>query len=141
MRKGSVMKAIVFMSCADVVDFHFELFSSYREQWCRGVTVSPFLRLFRLSHLSRRFRPFCFLHGSLPQNVRTATLGSFSRSTEACVMICTDVASRGLEENEGTAVSSHTSSTTNTMSVVIRAEGRVVFDNRLPRWRQGTHPH
>ncbi|KAJ5327503.1 hypothetical protein N7541_009682 [Penicillium brevicompactum] len=123
MRKGSVMKAIVFMSCADVVDFHFELFSrnqdreqqrklereqrekdgepeeekeqkpDEREQLSPHGTIAPG-RAF-----STPTNPVILhrLHGSLPQNVRTATLGSFARSTEACVMICTDVASRGLD--------------------------------------------
>jgi ATP-dependent RNA helicase DDX31/DBP7 len=37
------------------------------------------------------------LHGSLAQNIRTATLKSFSESKEPCILICTDVASRGLD--------------------------------------------
>ena len=37
------------------------------------------------------------LHGSLPQHVRTSTLSAFARSHEASVLICTDVASRGLD--------------------------------------------
>ncbi|KAA8571237.1 hypothetical protein EYC84_000570 [Monilinia fructicola] len=37
------------------------------------------------------------LHGSLAQNIRTATLKAFSESADPCVMICTDVASRGLD--------------------------------------------
>jgi ATP-dependent RNA helicase DDX31/DBP7 len=37
------------------------------------------------------------LHGSLAQNIRTATLKAFTESAEPCVMICTDVASRGLD--------------------------------------------
>ncbi|KAK4870411.1 hypothetical protein LT330_004759 [Penicillium expansum] len=128
MRKGSVMKAIVFMSCADVVDFHFELFSRNqdREQQKKSDeeekdgkdgkdekdekdeqdeqdeekkklaahgTIAPGRAFSTPTNPVLLHR----LHGSLPQNVRTATLGSFSRSTEACVMICTDVASRGLD--------------------------------------------
>lgn len=123
MRKGSVMKAIVFMSCADVVDFHFELFSRNqdREQQRKlereqrekegkpeeekeakpeeKEELSPHGTIAPGRAFSTPTNPVILhrLHGSLPQNVRTATLGSFSRSTEACVMICTDVASRGLD--------------------------------------------
>ncbi|KAJ6184404.1 hypothetical protein N7519_005705 [Penicillium mononematosum] len=120
MRKGSVMKAIVFMSCADVVDFHFELFSRNqdREQQRKSdeenkkdekdqkdekdeekEKLSPHGTIAPGRAFSTPTNPVILhrLHGSLPQNVRTATLGSFSRSTEACVMICTDVASRGLD--------------------------------------------
>ncbi|KAG0157387.1 hypothetical protein PDIDSM_4572 [Penicillium digitatum] len=128
MRKGSVMKAIVFMSCADVVDFHFELFSRNqdREQQRKSdeeekgekdgkdgkderdekeekdeekEKLSAYGTIAPGRAFSTPTNPVILhrLHGSLPQNVRTATLGSFSRSTEACVMICTDVASRGLD--------------------------------------------
>jgi ATP-dependent RNA helicase DDX31/DBP7 len=115
MRKGSVMKAIVFMSCADVVDFHFELFARNqdREQQKKDdeeegeehkkdeerEKLSPHGTIAPGRAFSTPNNPVILhrLHGSLPQNVRTATLGSFSRSTEACVMICTDVASRGLD--------------------------------------------
>jgi ATP-dependent RNA helicase DDX31/DBP7 len=122
MRKGSVMKAIVFMSCADAVDFHFELFSRNqdREQQKKlerekekedqqqedkeekseeREELSPHGTIAPGRAFSTPTNPVILhrLHGSLPQNVRTATLGSFSRSTEACVMICTDVASRGLD--------------------------------------------
>ncbi|KAJ5178029.1 uncharacterized protein N7500_000728 [Penicillium coprophilum] len=119
MRKGSVMKAIVFMSCADVVDFHFELFSRNqdRDQQRKNdgeekdgkdeeeekdeekEKLSPHGTIAPGRAFSTPNNPVLLhrLHGSLPQAVRTATLGSFARSTEACVMICTDVASRGLD--------------------------------------------
>ncbi|KAJ5496936.1 hypothetical protein N7463_008923 [Penicillium fimorum] len=119
MRKGSVMKAIVFMSCADVVDFHFELFSRNQDRDQQRKSdeegkdgkdekeekdeekekLSPHGTIAPGRAFSTPTNPVLLhrLHGSLPQAVRTATLGSFSRSTEACVMICTDVASRGLD--------------------------------------------
>ncbi|KAJ5817900.1 hypothetical protein N7447_007908 [Penicillium robsamsonii] len=119
MRKGSVMKAIVFMSCADVVDFHFELFSRNQDRDQQRKSdkeekdgkdekdekdeekekLSPHGTIAPGRAFSTPMNPVLLhrLHGSLPQAVRTATLGSFSRSTEACVMICTDVASRGLD--------------------------------------------
>lgn len=37
------------------------------------------------------------LHGSLPQHLRTATLTSFRKTTHPAILICTDVASRGLD--------------------------------------------
>ena len=117
-RKGSVMKAIVFVSCADSVDFHFEVFSrkyglrkkkndddededeskdeekkGEREQLSPHGTIAPAEAFSTPSNPVTIHR----LHGSLPQHVRTATLNSFSKSKEASVMICTDVASRGLD--------------------------------------------
>lgn len=115
-RKGSVMKAIVFVSCADSVDFLFEVFSrSYGERGEKSVdneenesdnekqeereklsahgTIGPATAFSNPSNPVTLHR----LHGSLPQHVRTATLGSFSRNKDASVMICTDVAARGLD--------------------------------------------
>jgi ATP-dependent RNA helicase DDX31/DBP7 len=109
-RRGSVMKAIVFISCADSVDFHFSLFS-------RPIEVSPEdgesevkvpeitktdLTKDTIAHatsFSSQANSVVMhkLHGSLAQNIRTATLKAFTESTEPCVMICTDVASRGLD--------------------------------------------
>ena len=37
------------------------------------------------------------LHGSLPQAVRTSTLSAFTHSKDPSVLVCTDVASRGLD--------------------------------------------
>ncbi|KAI0127160.1 P-loop containing nucleoside triphosphate hydrolase protein [Xylariales sp. AK1849] len=100
-RKGSVMKAIIFISCADSVDFHFELLRSAptrppsAEDTSRtGNTIAeaayitspanPAIALFKL-------------HGSLPQPVRTSTLMSFTAAKEASVLITTDISSRGLD--------------------------------------------
>lgn len=120
-RKGSVMKAIVFVSCADEVDFLFQVFSrkhgqrredtpekddeekksddeekkekDEREKLSPHGTIAPGTAFSNPSNPVILHR----LHGSLPQHVRTATLDSFSKSTNASVMICTDVASRGLD--------------------------------------------
>ena len=120
-RKGSVMKAIVFVSCADEVDFLFEVFSrkhgkrredtpekegeekksddeekkekDEREKLSPHGTIAPGTAFSNPSNPVILHR----LHGSLPQHVRTATLNSFSKSTNASVMVCTDVASRGLD--------------------------------------------
>ncbi|KAJ5165840.1 ATP-dependent RNA helicase dbp7 [Penicillium capsulatum] len=115
-RKGSVMKAIVFVSCADSVDFHFEVLS--RKHGARGEKssdneddeddndkqeerekLSPHGTIAPGTAFSTPSNPVILhrLHGSLPQHVRTATLNSFANSREASVMVCTDVAARGLD--------------------------------------------
>ncbi|KAJ5546168.1 hypothetical protein N7494_003753 [Penicillium frequentans] len=117
-RKGSVMKAIVFVSCADSVDFLFEVFSrkygvraskskdndeddseNKEEEKKEREKLSPHGTIAPAEAFSTSTNPVTIhrLHGSLPQHVRTATLGSFSKSSEASVMVCTDVASRGLD--------------------------------------------
>ncbi|KAF5872464.1 putative atp dependent rna helicase protein [Botrytis fragariae] len=110
-RKGSVMKAIVFISCADSVDFHFSLFSRTPEASAEvadeekiDLPALPKSELVKetIAHgttISNNSNPVILhkLHGSLAQNIRTATLKAFSESTDPCVMICTDVASRGLD--------------------------------------------
>lgn len=112
MRKGSVMKAIVFVSCADSVDFHFKLFSRPKEEEkssdkeesdaeekqkateaSANGTVAPATDFSNPSNPVTLYR----LHGSLPQHVRTSTLGSYAKNREPSVLICTDVASRGLD--------------------------------------------
>ncbi|KAI4114705.1 MAG: hypothetical protein LQ345_004560 [Seirophora villosa] len=124
-RKGSVMKAIVFLSCADSVDFHFELFarkitstnsSTYpnkpSNQKSEGTpsissplnpaapnpsslpTISPTPILASTPNPTLTLHK---LHGSLTQQIRTATLSAFTRSTSPSILLCTDVASRGLD--------------------------------------------
>ncbi|KAJ5091906.1 hypothetical protein NUU61_006776 [Penicillium alfredii] len=110
-RKGSVMKAIVFMSCADSVDFHFEVFTSKQrgekekdsdeeeEEKNEREKLSPHGTIAPAKAFSNPSNPITLhrLHGSLPQHVRTATLNSFARDSNASVLICTDVAARGLD--------------------------------------------
>ncbi|RMD41357.1 hypothetical protein DV735_g3789, partial [Chaetothyriales sp. CBS 134920] len=103
-RKGSVMKAIVFLSCADSVDFHFRVLtrlsgapdapdpppsednnnSDTSDTIARAPMISPDLSVYRL-------------HGSLPQRSRTAIVKSFSTATTPSLLLATDVASRGLD--------------------------------------------
>ena len=111
-RRGSVMKCIVFISCADSVDYHFNLFARQEAEGALDAetelgigkpsddsketppgTVSKASTLSTGDNVVKVYR----LHGSLQQQVRTSTLGTFSRSKEPSVMICTDVASRGLD--------------------------------------------
>ncbi|KAI7190986.1 putative ATP dependent RNA helicase [Hortaea werneckii] len=127
-RKGSVMKSIVFMSCADSVDFHFELLTRKEESKSKdsskenqaesaqrkrqappklsksdkipqGNTISeartygPATAVSSPENDVQVFR----LHGSLQQATRTSTLKAFTKCTEPAVLVCTDVASRGLD--------------------------------------------
>ncbi|GKZ73310.1 ATP-dependent RNA helicase dbp7 [Aspergillus niger] len=117
MRKGSVMKAIIFVSCADSVDFHFEVFTRKNgdeeekkeesedsdeedaEEKRKKLGASAHGTIAPATAFSNPSNPVTLhrLHGSLPQHVRTATLGAFARNREPSVLICTDVASRGLD--------------------------------------------
>ncbi len=134
-RKGSVMKAIVFVSCADSVDFHFETFARKCEQPPKEATdseqntkssrksqatphnlpptedvlgtpkiaqdgkvdlptVAP---AYSLASAANPDLMLYKLHGSLEQKLRTATLQSFTKSSDPAILLCTDVASRGLD--------------------------------------------
>ncbi|KAB8342840.1 hypothetical protein FH972_022438 [Carpinus fangiana] len=107
-RRGSVMRAIVFISCADSVDFHFEVFtrklsktdasdatdSTEKPEVTESApTGAPATAFSTKDNPVRIFR----LHGSLPQHARTSTLAAFRSSKEPAVMVCTDVAARGLD--------------------------------------------
>ncbi|KAL8782653.1 MAG: hypothetical protein Q9213_005192 [Squamulea squamosa] len=120
-RKGSVMKAIVFLSCADSVDFHYEMFArkvavkngtnkpkvnhsdSDKEngESPTQIATAPLLPTATQSDiLASTPNPILTihrLHGSLNQQTRTATLSAFTRSTNPSILFCTDVASRGLD--------------------------------------------
>lgn len=109
-RRGSVMKAIVFISCADSVDFHFALFSQkigVAEESEKPAAELPEVTKTELTKDTIAYGPAFSsttnpvvlhrLHGSLTQNIRTATLKSFTETKDPCVLICTDVASRGLD--------------------------------------------
>ncbi|EFQ88958.1 hypothetical protein CFE70_008233 [Pyrenophora teres f. teres 0-1] len=124
-RKGSVMKAIVFMSCADSVDFHFDMLTSDLEGGAekkkedtdeedttdadkkkpkknKAIQADP--TKLEVTHaeapiLSARTHSVTAyrLHGSLQQSLRTSTLAQFAKNKEPSVLIATDVASRGLD--------------------------------------------
>ncbi|KAF2829444.1 ATP-dependent RNA helicase-like protein dbp7 [Ophiobolus disseminans] len=124
-RKGSVMKAIVFVSCADSVDFHFDILTSELEEKKSDVTkddaekedddekkpnkkpkIIPQADPTKLSvtHaespvLSPKSHAVTAyrLHGSLQQSLRTSTLAHFTKNKDPSVLIATDVASRGLD--------------------------------------------
>lgn len=132
-RKGSVMRSMVFMSCADSVDFHFEIMarkesttedkdtkdtpeeqadetipkttktSKDKNQPANKIKQGGTIEDTKTEALSEAisgtdnpvkvFR----LHGSLPQAIRTSTLKAFANSKEPSVLLCTDVAARGLD--------------------------------------------
>ncbi|KAI9745638.1 MAG: ATP-dependent RNA helicase dbp7 [Claussenomyces sp. TS43310] len=117
-RRGSVMKAIIFISCADSVDFHFSLLSrpssisnAKGEDDDKGPQPPPLPQSSRSELIKDttawgtafsnpdHSNPVLVhkLHGSLAQNIRTATLRSFADAKDPCVLLCTDVASRGLD--------------------------------------------
>ncbi|CAG8456928.1 17515_t:CDS:2 [Acaulospora morrowiae] len=97
-------KIIVFLSCRDSVDFHFDLFVhsekigeekdeeltpddeehyEFSEGSCEMSKIIPGAPIYRL-------------HGELLQNVRTKIFNNFSEA-ESGILFCTDVAARGLD--------------------------------------------
>ncbi|KAF1348744.1 P-loop containing nucleoside triphosphate hydrolase protein, partial [Delphinella strobiligena] len=159
-RKGSVMKTIVFISCADSVDFHFEALAREEEKTeeekkadekkkaeekkkaaeekkaaekakqeakseegeekkkslpsqskafdkktqdpkkiKQGGTIEDTKTEAESAAISGKDNTVMIfrLHGSLPQAIRTSTLKAFSTCTQPAVLVCTDVASRGLD--------------------------------------------
>ncbi|KAL6829913.1 P-loop containing nucleoside triphosphate hydrolase protein [Trichoderma camerunense] len=103
-RRGHTMKAIIFMSCADTVDFHYELLKipengempppATKDAEHTSKTVA------KAAYITSLASPEVVLHrmhGSLSQPVRTATLKSFSACKSPSLLITTDVSSRGLD--------------------------------------------
>lgn len=113
-RKGSVMKAIVFFSCADSVDFHHKILtgaqidtsnektaSDVADQVAKTAALDPSLvdAVAPAPLLSSPENSLTVyrLHGSLPQQSRTSILKTFAKSTTPSLLLATDVASRGLD--------------------------------------------
>lgn len=102
-RRGKMMKTIIFISCADSVDFHYELLKdpnkkdlpeSQKDTELVARTVA------KSAYITSAASPDVLLHrmhGSLSQPVRTATIKSFAASKLPSVLITTDVSSRGLD--------------------------------------------
>ncbi|KAM5348197.1 hypothetical protein ACJ41O_008021 [Fusarium nematophilum] len=103
-RRGKTMKAIIFMSCADSVDFHYELLrdpntddapvASSKSAESVSKTVA------KAAYITSPASPEVVLHrmhGSLSQPIRTATLRSFSACKSPSLLVTTDVSSRGLD--------------------------------------------
>lgn len=91
-------KVIVFLSCGDTVDFHFDAFTrpDGSEDKSEG-EVSPALSSIAEGPLISPGLKVHKLHGSMQQHIRTQTLKLFSTCSEPAVLVCTDVASRGLD--------------------------------------------
>lgn len=119
-RKKEHMKVIVFFSCADSVDFHYETFrktedkeqndtesdtSSDGEQEAETEAEEdnkkkpkrPSLAAKSTAPLIDPAVSLFKLHGSLAQHIRTTTLNEFFHEKDGAVLFCTDVASRGLD--------------------------------------------
>lgn len=99
-RKGSVMKAIIFIACADSVDFHFNVLRSTPIPSATDDTSRTANTVAEAAYITSPANPkiaLFKLHGSLAQPVRTATLTAFTNEKEPCVLITTDIASRGLD--------------------------------------------
>lgn len=112
-RKGSVMKAIIFISCADSVDFHYDLLKSTApmkppplppsspsdlEKEKKPTALPPTVH--PATYITSPANPTILLHklhGSLNQQTRTSTLHSFSTCKDPAVLITTDISSRGLD--------------------------------------------
>ncbi|KAI1340277.1 DEAD/DEAH box helicase [Xylariaceae sp. FL0016] len=100
-RRGSIMKAIIFISCADSVDFHFDLFRSAPAQPQssddKSLTASTVAEAAYITSPANPAIALLKLHGSLQQPVRSATLAAFHTESNPCVLFTTDIASRGLD--------------------------------------------
>jgi ATP-dependent RNA helicase DDX31/DBP7 len=82
-------RVIVFFSCCDSVDFHFELFKTAGENKTIPAFLPPRVKLLRL-------------HGNLEQSNRVSTFNEFIKEGKSSdpvhtVLFCTDVAARGLD--------------------------------------------
>lgn len=119
-RPTACPRVIVFFSCSDSVDFHYEIFSRKgadvtadasdnsspddndnseplpkdEKKLKKPPTANPAAVSAPLLHPLLLLHK---LHGSLPQPVRTAALASFINTKRPSILFCTDVAARGLD--------------------------------------------
>ena len=106
--KDETLRTMVFLSCSDSVEFHFEAFTNM-DSFCKNIIPDSVRQLTKGSNAFPCFDDesdpnviFYKLHGSLSQQIRTSTLKHFATNNEVTkgkhlVMFCTDVASRGLD--------------------------------------------
>ncbi|VEU23269.1 DEKNAAC104400 [Brettanomyces naardenensis] len=112
-----ISKTMVFFSCSDSVDFHFNALTrggrllsleekrrkpkevEGKEKQGKEVTNDVSKVTAKTSPLINPDTVIYKLHGSLSQQARTATLSHFSKNTsyKHAILFCTDVASRGLD--------------------------------------------
>ncbi|XP_010554723.1 PREDICTED: DEAD-box ATP-dependent RNA helicase 17 [Tarenaya hassleriana] len=81
-------KVVVFFSTRDAVDFHYSLLSEF--QW--PPSSDPEVEIKQLFLKCKTFR----LHGSMEQEDRRTAFGAFNTEKQA-LLLCTDVAARGLD--------------------------------------------
>ncbi|KAK7203262.1 ATP-dependent RNA helicase DBP7 [Myxozyma melibiosi] len=101
-------RIMIFMSCSDSVNFHFSMLtrelapkeegdheddtqSSTKDE--KTSLPSTVLQSFLKNVLPTIYK----LHGSLPQPLRKSTLSAFTKASTGGILLCTDVASRGLD--------------------------------------------
>jgi ATP-dependent RNA helicase DDX31/DBP7 len=85
---------IIFVSCRDSVDFHFDLLCSKSSiesgdmvpNYNNGL-ISPYIPGSKIYKL----------HGNMPQADRIKSFEGFTKSSESNILLCTDVAARGLD--------------------------------------------
>ncbi|KAI9986717.1 hypothetical protein PInf_025674 [Phytophthora infestans] len=86
-------KIVVFLSTCDAVDFHYALFRKCA--WPSGKGASEESESSGVASLFGSQGPIFRLHGNIPQQERVTTFKSFCSSGSG-VLLCTDVAARGL---------------------------------------------
>lgn len=93
----TVGKTLVFFSCCDSVDFHFQLLS---HEDTPETVESPTPRSKRVNMLSTLLTasniPLFKLHGSMEHSERVSILEEY-RASSSSILLTTDVASRGLD--------------------------------------------
>ncbi|KAF1814148.1 DEAD-domain-containing protein [Eremomyces bilateralis CBS 781.70] len=104
-------KIIVFISCADSVDFHFTTLTmpslvgipqtqppSHSLPGSDTTSLPAALLAPSSTGSSTPETPIVFrLHSSLPQSLRQSTLTAFTRTTTPAILLTTDLSSRGLD--------------------------------------------
>jgi ATP-dependent RNA helicase DDX31/DBP7 len=93
-------KVMVFLSCTDSVDFHWSALGGVKmtasEEEAKTPAAERESPLRKESDLLPSTSVFK-LHGSLTQHERQASLKLFSQCKQSAVLLCTSVASRGLD--------------------------------------------
>lgn len=102
------LRTMVFLSCSDSVEFHFEAFTNM-DPFRKNIIPDSVRQVTKGSNVLPCFDDesdpnviFYKLHGSLSQQTRTLTLKHFATNNDVTkgkhlIMFCTDVASRGLD--------------------------------------------
>ncbi|KAK9383397.1 P-loop containing nucleoside triphosphate hydrolase protein [Kockiozyma suomiensis] len=101
-------RIMIFLSCSDSVNFHFSMLTREIDAKEEGdhendlQSTSKEEKTALPSHTLQSFLsqglPIIYkLHGSLPQPLRKSTLAGFSKASSGGILLCTDVASRGLD--------------------------------------------